>query len=56
MNLCDIVHTLKVVPESGIVKLDRKMDIMDIRNENRRLKRWEAAWILDNPRLRCALF
>jgi hypothetical protein len=39
MNLYDIVHTLKVVPESGNVKLDRKMDIQD---ENRRLKRFVA--------------
>jgi len=27
MNLCDIVHTLKVVPESGIVKLDSFNDL-----------------------------
>jgi hypothetical protein len=53
MNLCDIVHTLKVVPELGNVKLDRKMDIRD---ENRRLKRFVADLTLDKRTLRDALF
>jgi hypothetical protein len=53
MNLCNIVHTLKVVPNLGIVKLDRKMDIRD---ENRGLKRFIADLTLDKPKLLGGLF